>query len=395
MDLQQINIYPFSSASKQETLLMEIDNHFFEISKDTAELIEYLKNNGNDEESINRYIEIYNNKPTKDEIKNLLLSLENKLTRHEKNVVVNNKPFIYHKDFISKYSVRRVSDVLKFMFHPLLMAIVILVFITLELIFFSHSRNAEESLRINIYLVVGLYIFMALSSLIHEFGHASACRFYNLPHGNIGFGLYLNLPVFYTDVTHIWKLSRAQRFVVNFGGVYFQMILLIPILLTAIFIRNELLNYIILLMNINFTLTMNPFFKFDGYWIMTDLLGVANLRKKGYEWMGYLLSRIRGQDTKECSYIKLLSPWTKCGIIIYTVVVNLFFCVYFFYIIPQFFLDFYRTFPERLKQLLTELTYQQMPSWGNLQQIVLQLLFFFLFVYLVYKTVLSFIKKRQ
>lgn len=55
MDLQQINIYPFSSASKQETLLMEIDNHFFEISKDTAELIEYLKNNGNDEESINRY----------------------------------------------------------------------------------------------------------------------------------------------------------------------------------------------------------------------------------------------------------------------------------------------------------------------------------------------------
>lgn len=39
---------------------------------------------------------------------------------------------------------------------------------------------------------------------------------------------------------------------------------------------------------------------------------------------------------------------------------------------------FYQTFPDRLQQMVMELSYQQMPSWGNLQQIILQLLFLYM-----------------
>ena len=101
------------------------------------------------------------------------------------------------------------------------------------------------------------------------------------------FGLYLNFPVFYTDVSHIWRLNRRQRCVVNFAGVYFQIIILLPILLCEILFPNNILRYIILGLNLNFLITLNPFFKFDGYWFMTDLLGISNLRKKSNQLIKY------------------------------------------------------------------------------------------------------------
>ena len=213
-----------------------------------------------------------------------------------------------------------------------------------------------------------------------------------MPHGNIGLGLYLNLPVFYTDVTHVWKLSCRQRCIVNFGGVYFQMILLIPLLALAIINGYGVLDYVILLMNFNFTLTLNPFFKFDGYWMITDLLGIPNLRKKGNEWIKYLFNKVRGRKITEHLYFMSLNPWAKLGLAVYTIVVNLFFLFYFFYVIPQFLIRFYQTFPDRLQQLVMELSYQQMPSWGNLQQIILQLLFLFLFLYMTYRMILPLIR---
>ena len=60
-------------------------------------------------------------------------------------------------------------------------------------------------------------MFFIFSSLIHELGHASACHYFQIPHGNIGFGLYLNIPVFYTDVSQAWKLTRRERFLINIG----------------------------------------------------------------------------------------------------------------------------------------------------------------------------------
>lgn len=119
-----------------------------------------------------------------------------------------------------------------------------------------------------------------ISSLFHELGHASACQFYNIRHGGIGFGLYLNFPVFYTDVSNTWTLPRKKRCIVNVAGVYFQILLLIPLLIIYFYTQNDILKYVTIMTNINFIITLNPFFKFDGYWLMTDLLGVANLRKK-------------------------------------------------------------------------------------------------------------------
>ena len=79
-------------------------------------------------------------------------------------------------------------------------------------------------------MIIGLFTFILGSSFFHELGHASACKYFGIQHGGIGFGLYLNFPVLYTDVTEVWKLKRGQRCVVNLAGVYFQSYWLILLL---------------------------------------------------------------------------------------------------------------------------------------------------------------------
>lgn len=395
MNIQELSIHPFPTASKHDTYLLEAEGRFFEISKDTAKLLEYLQANGKNEESIRSYAEANKGMISENEIVDFLDSLEKRFDTGKNSNGDQRKSFLYHKDFISAKTLRKFSGVLKNLFHPWLMGTVVAVFAGLEAAYFFHYRDMVEHTPISIYLIAGLYLLMAFSSLVHEIGHAAACRHYGMPHGNIGLGLYLNLPVFYTDVTHVWKLSRRQRCVVNFGGVYFQMLLLIPLLTAAIIDGNGLMDYMILLMNFNFALTLNPFFKFDGYWMMTDLLGIANLRKKGNEWIKYLMDKIRGKEILVRPYILSLSPWAKWGLAIYTIVVNLFFCFYFFYVIPKFFIHFYQTFPDRLLQLMAELSYQQMPSWNNLQQIIIQLLFAFLFLYMTYRIISPLIRQLR
>lgn len=68
MNLQQLTIHPFPTSSRHDTCLLETEGRFFEIGKDTAELLEYLQANGGDEESIVRYAEVHNSKPSKEEI---------------------------------------------------------------------------------------------------------------------------------------------------------------------------------------------------------------------------------------------------------------------------------------------------------------------------------------
>lgn len=174
-----------------------------------------------------------------------------------------------------------------------MIATFVLAFILNFYFFITADSLLEFSNRVNVYTVTGLVAFMIVSSFIHELGHASACKHFGLKHGGIGFGLYLNFPVLYTDVTEIWKLNRKKRCIVNIAGVYFQLFCLIGLLCLFFFTRYDILRYMILMMNLGFLMTLNPFFKFDGYWITSDVLGVPNLRNRSKELFKYYYNRLR------------------------------------------------------------------------------------------------------
>jgi putative peptide zinc metalloprotease protein len=117
-------------------------------------------------------------------------------------------------------------------------------------------------------------------TLFHELGHASACRRFECPHGDIGFALYFIYPAFYTDVTKVWRLPGLKRAVVDLGGVYFQAMIFI-VLTPYVMLTHDLFTLRLLWgMNLMMFFTLNPIFKMDGYWLLSDLSGLSNLHEQ-------------------------------------------------------------------------------------------------------------------
>lgn len=71
---------------------------------------------------------------------------------------------------------------------------------------------------------------------------------------------------------------------------------------------NDILRYLILIMNLGFAMTLNPFFKFDGYWIASDLLGVPNLRQRSLELFSYMWNRLKKRPIKQLPYLLQMIP---------------------------------------------------------------------------------------
>lgn len=222
---------------------------------------------------------------------------------------------------------------------------------------------------------------------------ASACKYFGVRHGGIGFGLYLNFPVLYTDVTEVWKLDRKQRCVVNIAGVYFQCYWLIGLLIGYLLTGNDILRFLILTMNFGFLMTMNPFFKFDGYWIASDLLGVPNLRTRSKELLTYWYKQIRKQPITRIPYLLQISPTAKYGLLIYSIAVNLFMGFYFLYIIPIFLYQFVHTFPNAVNELIFYLSNGMTPPFILLRNIGSQLIFLALIGYLFWNLIRPLIKR--
>jgi putative peptide zinc metalloprotease protein len=118
----------------------------------------------------------------------------------------------------------------------------------------------------------------------HEIGHAAASYCYKVIPKNIGTGFYLIFPVLYTELNGVWKLDRAKRTIINTAGIFVQLFLN---LLLIYFVFNttsstgkHVAQYLIQMNIFTIFLNVNPFLKFDGYWISSDLSRLPNLRQQ-------------------------------------------------------------------------------------------------------------------
>lgn len=148
------------------------------------------------------------------------------------------------------------------------------------------------------------------SLVMHEMGHISAAKFFKVKTGMIRFGIYYVFPVFFTNLSEIWTISRRDRLTVNFAGVFFQMIInsLIvgilfffnpPIIASSILVQVIKFNFVIVAYN------LNPFLKFDGYWILSDLFRVVNLNKISLDRIKYFFENMFGSSSREGEIVSL------------------------------------------------------------------------------------------
>ncbi|MFG0243526.1 MAG: efflux RND transporter periplasmic adaptor subunit [Phycisphaerales bacterium JB054] len=143
-------------------------------------------------------------------------------------------------------------------------------------------------------------LFAALLGLkvIHEFGHAYACRSFGGRVPEMGVFLVLFTPLAYVDATDSWTFTKTRRrAIVTLGGVYFESI----IGAIAVFVwaatdastLNTLAYQVIVLATVTTTLfNLNPLLRYDAYYLVSDLSGVPNLRARCQEAVAGLFKRV-------------------------------------------------------------------------------------------------------
>lgn len=104
-------------------------------------------------------------------------------------------------------------------------------------------------------------------------------------------------------------MGKKERMLVSFGGVYFQlMINIIVIDLIYLFPQYVLIRAFdgLVISNILVVImSMTPFFRNDGYWILSDFWDIPNLLKKSDEVLLKLFSRQENENKKEVSKLIL------------------------------------------------------------------------------------------
>ena len=127
---------------------------------------------------------------------------------------------------------------------------------------------------VDLLIVLGLSV---VSAMFHECGHAAGCRYGGARPGVIGVGIYLVWPAFFTNVTDSYRLSRAGRLRTDLGGLYFNAVFMLALAGLYAATSDQLLLLVIAFTHLEMLEQLLPFVRFDGYFILSDLVGVPDL----------------------------------------------------------------------------------------------------------------------
>lgn len=206
----------------------------------------------------------------------------------------------YHKKIINGNSLNSISRILTWFCNKNVVSVAIF----LTVIFFPlviYNNRSILFMQIDIFNLnsVGILALVFLSFLIHELGHIAVTLKYKRKVGALGVGIYLFRPVFYTDLSDTWGLNRYQRVCVDCGGVYFQLLLNLMLIIIYLFNGNSTILISIMLILISIIGNLNPVLRFDGYWILTDFLGIVNIDKRVFDYLKYKIKYFRKKEKFE------------------------------------------------------------------------------------------------
>jgi putative peptide zinc metalloprotease protein len=156
------------------------------------------------------------------------------------------------------------------------------VFIATQIIYFTKVFS-KYHFSLNNVTGLDFALLMLITSflgLLHELGHAAALNHFGYRRTTIGWGLYLSLTVFYADLSDAWKLKRLERSLVDLGGIYFHCITLTLLLPFLLCFHIPALAFSFLFVDLQIAGALNPFLRMDGYWLVSDLFGIADLRRE-------------------------------------------------------------------------------------------------------------------
>jgi len=158
------------------------------------------------------------------------------------------------------------------------------------------TRDVTGLYRIEMVLVAWLIVFTV--NVAHEFGHSLACKHFGGEVREMGLLLIYFQPAFYCNVSDAWLFpEKAKRLWVSFAGPYVELILWAVATVTwRVTEPTTLLNSIALIIfvtsGIKLFINLMPLIKLDGYYLLSDYLGVPNLRARAFRYLRHCVDRL-------------------------------------------------------------------------------------------------------
>ena len=153
-----------------------------------------------------------------------------------------------------------------------------------------------------------LYAALVMAKVLHEFGHAFACKALGRRAGSggevhvMGVMFLVFMPLPYVDASSAWALRRKwHRVVVGTGGMMVELALASVAAVVwastgsstgpGATLHGISFNVMLIASVSTLLFNGNPLLRYDGYFILSDLLEIPNLAQRSREYIYYLVKR--------------------------------------------------------------------------------------------------------
>jgi putative peptide zinc metalloprotease protein len=142
--------------------------------------------------------------------------------------------------------------------------------------------------------VVGLLELLLINVamiFIHETAHALTTKHFGREVRRGGVMIYYGMPAFFVDTVDIWLEPKKRRIAVSWAGPHSELIVAGLCSLLAMWIASPtsllgaLLFKVAFLGYFSFFVNLNPLLELDGYFILSDWLGIPMLRERSFAFI--------------------------------------------------------------------------------------------------------------
>jgi len=166
---------------------------------------------------------------------------------------------------------------------------------------FLNTLTAFFSLE-NIILVM---ISTIIIKTVHELGHAYMAHKYKVPVTTMGAIFIVFYPILYTETTNAWRIyDRKKRLNIAAAGIMAEMALASMALIVwhispPGLIQNTAYFIAFISLFLSIFINSNPLMRFDGYYLLSDLLGIDNLQPRAVQFFRWKRRNLSlGTDTE-------------------------------------------------------------------------------------------------
>ena len=159
-------------------------------------------------------------------------------------------------------------------------------------------------------------LVLCVTKVFHEFGHGLSCKRLGGECHEIGFMLLVLTPCLYCNVSDSWRLpNKWHRAAIGAAGMYVEIILATLATFVWWFVQpgfvQDICLKVMLVSSISTVLfNGNPLLRFDGYYILSDILEIPNLNQKSTKALTTLLGRHwLGLDIPDDQLMPTNRPW--------------------------------------------------------------------------------------